>query len=81
MGGGLNLFNRHTGKFTRYRQHNNRISSDYVFKILEDANQNIWIGTSYGMNVLMKGSSTFGKLINNANDNNSLINDNINSFM
>ena len=81
MGGGLNLFNRTTGKFIRYRQHNNMVSSDYVFKILEDKAHNIWIGTSYGMNVLMKGSDKFVKVINNSKDENSLINDNINSFI
>jgi signal transduction histidine kinase/ligand-binding sensor domain-containing protein/DNA-binding response OmpR family regulator len=81
MGGGLNLFDRTSGKFERYRQHNNRISSDYVFKIIEDTKQNLWIGTSYGMNVLMKGSGTFSKILNNPKDDNSLINDNINSFI
>lgn len=81
MGGGLNLFDRSTGKFKRYRQHNSMVSSDYVFKILEDSHQNIWIGTSYGMNVLMKGSNTFVKIINNPKDDNSLVNDNINSFI
>jgi signal transduction histidine kinase/ligand-binding sensor domain-containing protein/DNA-binding response OmpR family regulator len=81
MGGGLNLFDRSTGKFKRYRQHNNMVSSDYVFKILEDSHKNIWIGTSYGMNVLKKGSDRFIKVINDVKNENSLVNDNINSFI
>ena len=81
MGGGLNLFDRATKKFKRYTQHQNLISSDYVFKVLEDSRQNIWAGTSYGMNVMPKGSSKFVKLVNDANNDNSLINDNINSFI
>jgi len=81
MGGGLNLFNRQTGKFKRFRQQNGKVSSDYVFKVLEDSQQNIWIGTSYGMNVLMNGSDRFVKIVNNPNNDNSLVNDNINSFI
>ncbi|RYF90822.1 MAG: hybrid sensor histidine kinase/response regulator, partial [Chitinophagaceae bacterium] len=81
MGGGLNLFDRQTKKFKRYTQHENLISSDYVFKVLEDSHQNIWTGTSYGMNVLPKGGKKFIRIINDANDENSLINDNINSFI
>ncbi|RZL98468.1 MAG: hybrid sensor histidine kinase/response regulator, partial [Pedobacter sp.] len=81
MGGGLNQFDRQTKKFKRYNQHQNLISSDYVFKIIEDSHQNIWIGTSYGMNVMRKGSEKFVRLINDANNDNSLINDNINSFI
>jgi signal transduction histidine kinase/ligand-binding sensor domain-containing protein/DNA-binding response OmpR family regulator len=81
MGGGLNLFDRKSGKFKRYRQHNSMVSSDYVFKVLEDAHKNIWIGTSYGMNFMANGSDRFEKIINNPNDENSLVNDNVNSFI
>ncbi|MEJ7557531.1 MAG: two-component regulator propeller domain-containing protein [Pedobacter sp.] len=81
MGGGLNLFDRKTEKFKRYKQHNSMISSDYVFKVLEDSHQNIWIGTSYGMNVLKKGSDRFTKVVNDVKNENSLVNDNINSFI
>jgi len=81
MGGGLNLFDRETQKFKRYNQHNGLISSDYVFKIIEDTKGNIWIGTSYGMNILPAGSSKFVRIINDPKNDNSLINDNINSFI
>ena len=81
MGGGLNLFDRNTKKFRRYTQHEQLISSDYVFKVLEDSHHNIWIGTSYGMNVLPKGGQHFIRMINNVNKENSLVNDNINSFI
>ncbi|WP_214227755.1 hybrid sensor histidine kinase/response regulator transcription factor [Pedobacter sp. B4-66] len=81
MGGGLNLFDRTTKKFKRYTQNLNLISSDYVFKVLEDSHQNIWTGTSYGMNVLPKGGTKFIRIINDPKDDNSLINNNINSFI
>ncbi|WP_285059204.1 hybrid sensor histidine kinase/response regulator transcription factor [Pedobacter ginsengisoli] len=81
MGGGLNLFDRRSKKFKRYGQHDQQISSDYVFKVIEDSKHNIWIGTSYGMNVLPKGGTKFVRMINNANNDNSLVNDNINSFI
>lgn len=81
MGGGLNLFDRGTKKFKRYTQHRQLISSDYVFKVLEDSRRNIWIGTSYGMNVLPKGKTRFVRIINNPANDNSLVNDNINSFI
>jgi len=81
MGGGLNLFDRTTKKFKRYTQNLNLISSDYVFKVLEDSQQNIWTGTSYGMNVLPKGDTKFIRMINDPKNDNSLINNNINSFI
>ena len=81
MGGGLNLFNRTTKKFKRYTQNLSLISSDYIFKVLEDSHQNIWAGTSYGMNILPKGSTKFIKIVNDPKNDNSLINNNINSFI
>jgi len=81
MGGGLNLFDRNNRKFRRLGQHKSEISSDYVFKIVEDSKNNIWIGTSYGMNVLPKGKDGFIKMVNDPRNDNSLINDNINSFI
>lgn len=81
MGGGLNLFDRQTKKFKRFGQHQQTISSDYVFKVLEDSKHNIWIGTSYGVNVLPAGKTRFVRLINDVKNSNSLVNDNINSFI
>ncbi len=47
-GGGLNIMDRKTGTFTRYRHNDNipgAISNNYIFCIFEDTKQNIWIST------------------------------------
>lgn len=48
-GGGLNAYNKTTGKFTYYRAGNpaNSISSDVIMDIVEDADGTLWIAT-YG---------------------------------
>ncbi|MEO5910773.1 MAG: two-component regulator propeller domain-containing protein [Pelobium sp.] len=80
-GGGLNLLDRKTGTFKRYTTRKELISSDFVFKIVEDRNHNVWAGTSFGMNLLLENEDKFLRIVNDPNDGNSLINDNINSFI
>ena len=63
-GGGLNLFNRKGGKFLRYLDDNvadniSIRSKNAALCIIEDASQNIWVGTHDGIRVLKKGDSKF----------------------
>ncbi len=59
--GGLNNYNRHTGKFTRYLHDNgnkNTISDNTIWAIHEDRNGNLWIGTMDGLNKFQNGQFT-----------------------
>lgn len=48
FGGGLNQFDRRTGKFTRFgRDHG--LPSEVVYGILEDARGNLWISSNNGL--------------------------------
>lgn len=61
-GGGLNYFNRKTGKFKSYR-HNpaikTSISSDHINYIMEDTRGFLWIGTDNGLNKFDRTTQTF----------------------
>ncbi len=61
--GGLNSFNRFTGKFTRYTHvigDSASISSNYVFSILEDSKGRLWVGTNgSGLNLLDRQTNKF----------------------
>jgi len=53
-GGGLDLFNKKTKRFTSFQHEvgENSISNNSVGDIREDAAGNLWIGTSSGLNHL-----------------------------
>jgi len=80
-GGGINLMDRSSETFKRYSIDNGKITSDYVFKILEDRKHNIWVGTSYGIHLFVEKEDKFSPITKDVNDENSLVNDNINSFI
>jgi len=48
FGGGLNQFDRASGKFKRFGMHNG-LPSDVIYGILEDAGGNLWISSNYGL--------------------------------
>jgi ligand-binding sensor domain-containing protein/signal transduction histidine kinase len=48
FGGGLNRFDRATGKFKRFGMHNG-LPSDVIYGIMEDASGNLWISSNYGL--------------------------------
>lgn len=57
---GLDLFNRETQKFVHYKNGDpNSVRSNYIAAIMEDREGNIWLGTSLGIDVLMKTSGRF----------------------
>lgn len=62
-GGGLNyLKSPESSEFSLYNTSKNiedRISSDYVRCLLMDSQENLWVGTENGVNVLWKGENRF----------------------
>lgn len=53
IGGGLNMWNRRTGRVVRYRHdpaNRNTISHDVVWRLAVDASNTIWAGGSSGLN-------------------------------
>jgi ligand-binding sensor domain-containing protein/signal transduction histidine kinase len=48
FGGGLNQFDRASGKFRRFGMHNG-LPSDVIYGILEDASGNLWISSNSGL--------------------------------
>jgi len=60
--GGLNVFDRITGQFTRYLHdpHNpHNLSNNHVRAIYEDRTGTLWIGTDEGLNVFDRTTNTF----------------------
>ncbi|MGF7039970.1 two-component regulator propeller domain-containing protein [Mucilaginibacter lappiensis] len=85
LAGGLNVFNRKTQQFTNYKFNGyngkNNIHSNYVSAILEDRRKNIWVVTSYGIDVLMKKARQFVHYMHDDKDPASLINNNTNNIL
>jgi len=57
-GGGLLLFNRETGAYTRYTKANG-LSNNSILQILEDKSGNLWISTFYGISKFNPQKKTF----------------------
>ncbi len=79
--GGINIFNRKTGRF-RYLVGNkndpNSLSSNCIKSMLEDGNNNLWIGTYLGgLDVYNLRTGNFKHFRNNPEDTNSLSNDRV----
>lgn len=58
--GGLNLFDKRTGKFLAFKNtsgDNESLSSDDILSLATDARGNLWVGTSFGLNRLKKLTS------------------------
>jgi signal transduction histidine kinase/ligand-binding sensor domain-containing protein/DNA-binding response OmpR family regulator len=85
LAGGLNVFSHKTQRFTNYKfdgyNGKNNIHSNYVSAILEDRQKNIWVVTSYGIDVLMKKTRQFVHYMHDDKDPGSLINNNTNNIL
>lgn len=81
---GLNYFDRKTKAITAYR-HDTKdpksICDNYVKAILEDVNENLWVGTENGLDFFDKKAKTFTHFINNPSNNESLSNNNIQTIV
>jgi signal transduction histidine kinase/ligand-binding sensor domain-containing protein/AraC-like DNA-binding protein len=83
LSAGFNKLDSASGIFTRYvyAPVENAIHSNYVSRLLVDKRQNIWVVTSYGVDVLMKNTHQFVHYLHNENDPASLVNNNTNNIM
>ncbi|TWJ02349.1 signal transduction histidine kinase [Mucilaginibacter frigoritolerans] len=80
---GFNIMDSKTQIFSHYvyNQRENAIHSNYVSRVLEDRRKNLWVVTSYGVDVLIKATHQFIHYIHDAKNPNSLINNNTNNIM
>jgi signal transduction histidine kinase/ligand-binding sensor domain-containing protein/DNA-binding response OmpR family regulator len=83
LSAGFNVFDSKTQTFTNYmsRAGENAIHSNYVSKLLEDRRGNLWVVTSYGLDVLMKKTNRFIHFLHDENNPNSLINNSTNNIL
>ena len=74
-GGGLNCYNKSTGKYRHFKYNvddPNSITNNYIFSIIEDYKNNLWIGTDDGLNKFDRKTNSFMSYKNNPNDLNSI---------
>jgi len=83
LSAGFNVLDRKTGLFTHYVYNagENAIHSNYISKFLVDSHDNLWVVTSYGVDVLMKKNHQFVHYIHDDKNPNSLINNNTNNIL
>jgi ligand-binding sensor domain-containing protein/two-component sensor histidine kinase len=83
--GGLNLFDRGSGKFYYYktdRTNPNSVSDNHIRAILDDHNGNLWIGTySGGLDIFNKKTRRFKCYRNNPDDSTSLGSNQVQSIL
>ncbi len=78
--GGLNRFDKKTGKSIKFRNNpddKNSICSNIIYSLAEDSNSNIWIGTRNGISVLDNSLKTFKNYTSDPLNPNSLSSDNV----
>jgi signal transduction histidine kinase/ligand-binding sensor domain-containing protein/DNA-binding response OmpR family regulator len=82
-GGGLNLFDRQSKSFTRYRNDPksvNSLSNNSVRPIHEDRSGALWIGTENGLNLFDRQSQSFTRYQNDPQNPSSLSTNHISSI-
>ena len=81
FGGGLNLYNKRTAGFTRFLNNpadSGSISSNYIQKIFEDHEKNLWIATYYGgLNLFNRTTKKFTRIIDDPKHSSKLTGNNI----
>lgn len=70
-GGGLNYFNRSTGKFTHYIHDENdetSISNNEILNIFRDSKGRLWVGTEGGLNLFEDSTKEFTRFLSDKTD-------------
>jgi hypothetical protein len=81
LAGGINILNKNRTGFIHIKAGpGNTIHSNYVSNLLEDKEKNLWIVTSYGIDVLVKKTHQFIHYLHDDHNPNTLINDNTNNI-
>ncbi|MBN1118399.1 MAG: hypothetical protein JXA77_14405 [Bacteroidales bacterium] len=78
-GKGIDRFDPKNKKFEHFNTEKNKLSNDWTNKVITDHNNNIWVATAWGINVLDKDRTHFKSFFSTINDTNSLTNNEINS--
>ena len=83
LSAGFNVFNSETQSFAHYTYNSkeNAIHSHYISKMLADSRDNLWVVTSYGVDVLLKKTNQFVHYIHDDKNPNSLVNNNTNNIL
>ncbi len=77
-GGGINKFDRKNNKFIHYThdpENENSISSNIVYRIIEDYQGILWLGTTKGLNRFDRSTGNFKSYINDPQNPNSISSD------
>ncbi len=78
MGNGAKYFNPKTGSFLDYLSSpENSVRSNFVFSVCIDSRENVWFGTSDGLDCLDKATGRFTHYGNEPGNTNSLSNNNV----
>ncbi|WP_234408709.1 ATP-binding protein [Marinilabilia salmonicolor] len=73
LGGGLDLFDEDNDRFLHYRDGDlNSVNSNFILTMEEDSDGDLWVGTSYGVNVLHKRTGRFSHIPANPGKQNAL---------
>ena len=83
LSAGFNVFDSETQTFRHYINNftDNAIHSNYISRLLVDHSGNLWVVTSYGLDVLLKSKNQFAHYIHDEQNPNSLINNNTNNIL
>lgn len=83
LSAGFNVFDEKTQTFSHYvyNYRENAIHSNYVSKLLTDTRGNIWVVSSFGLDVLLKKTNSFIHYLHDDKNPNSLINNNTNNIL
>ncbi len=63
-GKGVDFFDRKTGEFTHYNPQNSNLSLEWTNHIILDAEQNLWVATSNGLNKKKADADSFQVFVN-----------------
>ena len=80
---GFNVMDSKTQTFKHYtyNKKEDAIHSNYISKMLEDRRKNLWVVTSYGVDVLLKKTNQFVHFVHDASNPNSIINNSTNNIL
>jgi signal transduction histidine kinase/ligand-binding sensor domain-containing protein/CheY-like chemotaxis protein/AraC-like DNA-binding protein len=59
---GIDVMDRHNGRFTHYSSDSNQLSTDNVILLFRDSRNNMWVGTRDGLNLFLPGKNNFQSL-------------------
>ena len=79
-GKGIDRFDRKTNTFRHYNSQKNHLSTNYFFQVFNDSKGNLWVGTSWGLNLLRKGETKFNYFLYSKSDSTTINNNIIHSI-